>query len=381
VLALAGTSGDFTRRTFDPWGNPLTRDAAGNLRASTLSERRADYDALPLAWASQEVDPDTGLTHYHFREYSPSLGGWLTQDPIGLAGGYLNLRSYLGNRPADALDKEGRFIWGFVIGAAADFIVQTVVEGRSLSDVNYYRVSASAVIGLATGGASALVSRGASAAGASLAGRIAGQAMVGAAASVTQNAVVNIDHGRPLAENAGKAAIAGALIAGAMEPLMEGAGAITDAVTEAYSEARIGISLIRESSKSGGANAVAAEVSVAENTAARTAVQAEASPSVQVRLTCPKAAREVVGAADDVAIQFGKNANQVQHAFRHTDALGLNRAVVQSGVQSHLKTVASQIAPGKPFNQIIEVGGQRIQYTAFKLPDGTINVGRIHGAP
>lgn len=77
------------------------------MRASTLSERRADYDALPLAWASQEVDPDTGLTHYHFREYSPSLGGWLTRDPIGLAGGYLNLRSYLGNRPSDALDAWG----------------------------------------------------------------------------------------------------------------------------------------------------------------------------------------------------------------------------------------------------------------------------------
>ena len=107
VLALAGTGGDFTRRTFDPWGNPLTRDASGSLRASTLQERRADYDALPLAWASQEVDPDTGLTHYHFREYSPSLGGWLTRDPIGLAGGYLNLRSYLGNRPVDALD-----VWG-----------------------------------------------------------------------------------------------------------------------------------------------------------------------------------------------------------------------------------------------------------------------------
>jgi RHS repeat-associated protein len=111
VLALAGTSGDFTRRTFDPWGNPLTRDASGSLRASTLSERRADYDALPLGWASQEVDPDTGLTHYHFREYSPSLGGWLTQDPIGLAGGYLNLRSYLGNRPADALDAWGESMW------------------------------------------------------------------------------------------------------------------------------------------------------------------------------------------------------------------------------------------------------------------------------
>jgi hypothetical protein len=42
-----------------------------------------------------------------FADNSPSLGGWLTRDPIGLAGGYLNLRSYLGNRPADELD-----VWG-----------------------------------------------------------------------------------------------------------------------------------------------------------------------------------------------------------------------------------------------------------------------------
>jgi len=93
------------------------------------------------------------------------------------------------------------------------------------------------------------------------------------------------------------------------------------------------------------------------------------------------AAKTGAGVVDDIAIQFGKNANQTQHAFRHTDALGLNRSVVQSGVQTHLKTVALQITPGKPFNQVIEVGGQRIQYTAFKLPDGTVNVGRIHGAP
>jgi RHS repeat-associated protein len=131
VLALAGTSGDFTRRTFDPWGNPLTRDAAGNLRASTLSERRADYDALPLAWASQEVDPDTGLTHYHFREYSPSLGGWLTRDPIGLAGGYLNLRSYLGNRPADQLDVWGEVGNWFTMDGGTHSIAEMVAEAES----------------------------------------------------------------------------------------------------------------------------------------------------------------------------------------------------------------------------------------------------------
>ena len=33
---------------------------------------------------------------------------------------------------------------------------------------------------------------------------------------------------------------------------------------------------------------------------------------------------------------------------------------------------------GRPFNQIIRIGGRNIQYTAFKLSDGTFNIGRIH---
>jgi filamentous hemagglutinin len=174
VLALAGVNGDFTRRTFDPWGNPLVRDTSGSLRAATLNERRADYDALPLAWASQEIDPDTGLTHYHFREYSPSLGGWLTRDPIGLAGGYLNLRSYLGNRPADELD-----VWGEEAltvtaalgalaapafgGALVAVTVQGAVDlynGERSSDEVYYSVAAggaaAGVVGRFTGNAFAI---------------------------------------------------------------------------------------------------------------------------------------------------------------------------------------------------------------------------------
>lgn len=90
----------------------------------------------------------------------------------------------------------------------------------------------------------------------------------------------------------------------------------------------------------------------------------------------PEKTAQVVEAA---TIQFGKVANQISHTFRHTDALGLNRPSVQSAVENHLRGVASQVVAGKPFNQIIEVGGQRIQYTAYKLSDGTINVGRIHG--
>ena len=38
-------------------------------------------------------------------------------------------------------------------------------------------------------------------------------------------------------------------------------------------------------------------------------------------------------------IRFGGNANQVYHTFRHTDALGLDRSVVQSMIRTHFETV------------------------------------------
>jgi len=82
-----------------------------------------------------------------------------------------------------------------------------------------------------------------------------------------------------------------------------------------------------------------------------------------------------------LAIQFGKVANQVSHAFRHVDAMGLERGAVKSAIEEHLPSVISQLQPGKPLNQIIEVAGQRIRYTAYLLKDGIINVGRIHPVP
>jgi hypothetical protein len=56
----------------------------------------------------------------------------LTRDPIGLAGGYLNLRSYLGNRPADALDVWGEYAG--VEGAHAMFWDRKSVLERAAQD-------------------------------------------------------------------------------------------------------------------------------------------------------------------------------------------------------------------------------------------------------
>ena len=214
VLALAGTNGDFTRRTFDPWGNPLTRDASGSLRAATLQERRADYDDLPLAWASQEYDPDTGLSHYHFREYSPSLGGWLTTDPIGLAGGYLNLRSYLGNRPTDMLDKDGTFaplvagLIGAGIGAIAYGAIGYYKTG-TLEGTLKGAGKGALVFGVAglTMGAGAMV-LGAEAA------TVAGAALIGGTSGAAAQVTDNLYEGVPVGEGVTEATAIGAATGG-----------------------------------------------------------------------------------------------------------------------------------------------------------------------
>jgi hypothetical protein len=89
--------------------------------------------------------------------------------------------------------------------------------------------------------------------------------------------------------------------------------------------------------------------------------------------------RLAVKGGTKLAIQFGKTENQIYHVFRHTDALGLDRSLVQSTIRNHFTTISSQVVTGNPFNQIIEIGGKKIQYTVYKLSDGTFNIGRIHG--
>uniref|UniRef100_UPI000527B373 RHS repeat-associated core domain-containing protein n=1 Tax=Thiolinea disciformis TaxID=125614 RepID=UPI000527B373 len=90
-------------------------------------------------------------------------------------------------------------------------------------------------------------------------------------------------------------------------------------------------------------------------------------------------ARQQVSQIDNLRIQFGNVDNQVSHTFRHIEDLGLDRSTVQLAVENDLRQgTASQVVSGRPFNGIVEVAGHRLQYTAFRLPNGVLNIGRIH---
>ena len=83
--------------------------------------------------------------------------------------------------------------------------------------------------------------------------------------------------------------------------------------------------------------------------------------------------------SSEVALQFGRTENQIYHTFRHTDAMGLDRNMIKSAIETDMKTVSSEAIEGQPLNRILEISGQRIQYTGYKLPEGIFNIGRIHG--
>lgn len=70
--------------------------------------KRLDKSEIGNSWrfSSKRVDEETGLSFFGRRYYTPALGRWLTQDPIGYAGG-LNFYAYVSNSPLTKIDLYG----------------------------------------------------------------------------------------------------------------------------------------------------------------------------------------------------------------------------------------------------------------------------------
>ena len=62
----------------------------------------------PYQFSTKPYYADLGLSYYGYRFYSPTLGRWLTRDPIGEAGG-VNLYEAMGNDAVNEVDPHGLF--------------------------------------------------------------------------------------------------------------------------------------------------------------------------------------------------------------------------------------------------------------------------------
>jgi RHS repeat-associated protein len=104
-------------------------DGLGSVTGITDSNgsviQRYDYDSFgnivsmldpnfkqPYTYTSREYDEETGLYYYRTRYYNAKIGRFITEDPIGLAGG-INQFAYVGNNPVNWIDPWGLHAWPY----------------------------------------------------------------------------------------------------------------------------------------------------------------------------------------------------------------------------------------------------------------------------
>ena len=76
------------------------------------------------AFTAREWDADAGLYYYRARWYDPDVGRFLARDPIGFAGGDIDLYGYCLNDPVSLVDPEGEAWW---VPAVAAVLVGIIV--------------------------------------------------------------------------------------------------------------------------------------------------------------------------------------------------------------------------------------------------------------
>ncbi len=98
TVGLADTSGVVqTSYTYEPFGRTTVSGASST---------------TPFAFTGRENDSTGALALYNYRarSYSPVLQRFLTEDPIGFAGGDLNLYAHVRNGPTHLADPLGMYV-------------------------------------------------------------------------------------------------------------------------------------------------------------------------------------------------------------------------------------------------------------------------------
>ena len=96
-----------TRGDTDAYGSTLIFTGPGpDGTWFTDDDTQAAYGANGIVYCGYRYDAETANYYVRNRYYSPTLGRWLTRDPIGYRGG-INLYGYVESEPVGMVDAEG----------------------------------------------------------------------------------------------------------------------------------------------------------------------------------------------------------------------------------------------------------------------------------
>ncbi|MBN1391465.1 MAG: RHS repeat-associated core domain-containing protein, partial [Sedimentisphaerales bacterium] len=100
VVALARTNQPLEEKyTYDVFGKPTIRNTQDAVLSTSAYGNRFMFTA-------REFEQETGLYYYRARYYKPTLGRFISRDPIELNGG-LNFYTYVNNNPIRFRDPKG----------------------------------------------------------------------------------------------------------------------------------------------------------------------------------------------------------------------------------------------------------------------------------
>ena len=311
------------------------------------------------------LDAATGLYQFGFRDYDPSSGVWMQRDPIGLAGGDLNLYRFVGNNPVALIDPSGLIDWAWWGNIAAS---SAQVAGGVLE----------------VGGGIALGST----VGWSGVGLLPAGAMGLHGADNIQAGLSGIWNGAPQNTLTNSAVTAGAKQAGMSDTAAGWTGTIVDGAVPAISgawAASVAKNAAREAAEAAARKAAA---EAASRKAAREALDADLAkycvdpgkqlPGPPSRPQLPAPTKPVrpasngsqVGAELNPGVTFG-------HGARHLEGSGLSQATVESAIEGAVRDAPNA---GTHWGWV-QVEGQWIQYRAFVLSDDAVNVGTYVRVP
>lgn len=138
TVALANAGGSLIQQyQYDPYGNAATTPSTTN----------------PYQYTGREND-GTGLYYYRARYYSPAMGRFISEDPIGFGGGQNNFYAYAGGSPLMYIDSNGKELLLAGIGAGiggAFGLVQGIIAGHT-----GWELAADVGAGALTGGVAGL---------------------------------------------------------------------------------------------------------------------------------------------------------------------------------------------------------------------------------